>query len=66
MDEPVSEQIVAHEAYLRLSESLAALEADGDAAGARKLRPEVASARRRWHRLARQSDAVMRDTRPQP
>lgn len=65
MPEPVSDQVAAHETYLRLSEQLAALEVNGDVAGARRLRPRVASAKRHWHELARRSDAAMRDTRPQ-
>lgn len=66
MQEPVSDQSAAHEAYLRLSAELSALEADGDIAGARELRPRVASAKRHWHKLARRSASAMRDTRPQP
>ena len=64
MPEPVGDQIAAHEAYLRLSEELAALEADGDTAGARELRPRVALAKRHWHKLARRSTTAMRDSRP--
>lgn len=66
MAEPVGDQVAAHEAYLRLSEELATLEADGDVAGARKLRPRVAAAKRHWHGLVRASGVAMRDTRARP
>ncbi len=54
-------QIEAHDRVEKLRTRLAAAEADGDEATARRLRPEYERAKRRWHRLVR--DVVVRQRR---
>ena len=60
-DEPMRPQIDAHDRVEKLRSLLAAAEADGDAATARRLRAEYERAKRRWHRLVR--DVVERQRR---
>ena len=59
----MSRQIQAHDSYLKLVSEMAALEEDGDSAGAKRLRPKVAAAKRQWHELVRESEAASRRRR---
>jgi len=59
----MARQIQAHDTYLRLVSEMADLEANGDAADAKRLRPKVDAAKRRWHELVRQSETASRGRR---
>jgi hypothetical protein len=57
-------EIAAHERYLRVRAELNDALDRGDERAAGKLRAELERAKREWHRLARDADDAMRDTRP--
>ncbi len=60
-DEPMRPQIAAHDRVEKLRGLLAAAEADGDVAAARRLRSDYEREKRRWHRLVR--DVIGRQRR---
>ena len=60
----MSEQIAAHERFLRVRSDLNDALDRGDHRATRQLRAELKRAEREWHRLVRAAEDAMRHTRP--